>query len=138
MLAPWEPGVRRESFIQGVKIANLCGKNAAADPFLSREAVLCPKEDPWTTGGITVLRERFCRVYFFPVTVMEFFLFSEIRSTKSKPLMWRLADGMSESTVSGVGVLISLHVGHGSFEVLQNVLPHFGRYAVMCLVWQIG
>ena len=50
----------------------------------------------------------------------------EMRSTKSKPMTWRLADGMSISSVSGVGVLISWHVGHGSFEALQKSLPHFG------------
>jgi hypothetical protein len=37
----WEPGVRQESFIQGVKIANLVRKSAAADPFLSCGVSLC-------------------------------------------------------------------------------------------------
>ena len=35
VMTRWEPGVRQESFIQGVKIANLVRKSAAADPFLS-------------------------------------------------------------------------------------------------------
>jgi hypothetical protein len=51
----------------------------------------------------------------------------EMSSTKSKPRTWRLADGMSISSVSGVEVLISWHVGHGSLESLQNSFPHFGR-----------
>ena len=31
---------------------------------------------------------------------------------------------MSLSSVSGVGVLIPWHVGHGSFETLQDLMPH--------------
>ena len=65
MLARWEPGVRRESFIQGVKMANLCGKSATADPFLSREATLCSKEDPLRTGSSTRLKGKVLQGFIF-------------------------------------------------------------------------
>ena len=86
MLARWEPGVRRESFIQGVKMANLCGKSAAADPFLSREATLFSKEDPWSTGGSTLLEGKgFAGVYFFSPAAMDFLFFSLLYGMKLHP-----------------------------------------------------
>ena len=67
--------------------------------------------------------------------LLGFNLTPEMRSTKSKPLTWRLADGMSISSVSGVGVLISLHVGHGSFEALQNSSPFHILGGNMYYMW---
>ena len=67
-------------------------------------------------------------VFSSPISVLlGIILIPDMRSTKFKPMTWRLADGMSISTVLGVGVLISWHVGHGSFEALQYSCPHFGR-----------
>jgi len=43
------PLFRREILYTGCQMANLCGKNAAADPLLPREATLCKKEDPSST-----------------------------------------------------------------------------------------
>jgi hypothetical protein len=65
VLVRWEPGVRRESFIQGVKMADLCGKSAAADPFLSREATLCSKEYPLRTGSSTRLKGKVLQGFTF-------------------------------------------------------------------------
>jgi len=76
VLTRWEPGVRRESFIQGVKMANLCGKSAAADPFLSREATLCFKEDPLRTGSSTRLKGKVLQGFsFFSRLPWRFFFF---------------------------------------------------------------
>jgi hypothetical protein len=82
VLSRWDPGVRRESFIQGVKMANLCGKSAPGDPFLSCEATMCSKEDPWSTGGRTLLEGKgFAGVYFFfPVAIDFLFPLTKVDS----------------------------------------------------------
>ncbi len=61
-------------------MTNLCGKSAAADPFLSREGTMCSKQDAWTTGGSTLVeRKGFAGVYFFPAAAIDFFLFCRAR-----------------------------------------------------------
>ncbi len=53
------------------------GKSAAADPFLSREATLCSKQEAWTTGGSTLLERKGLQGFiFFHAVAIDFFLFS--------------------------------------------------------------
>ncbi len=73
VMTRWEPGVRRESFIQGVKMENLCGENATVDPFLSSDTTLCLKEDPCRTGAGTSLKGKVLQG--FPFFYPDFFLF---------------------------------------------------------------
>jgi hypothetical protein len=57
------------------------GKSAAADPFLSREATLCSKEDPLRTGSSTRLKGKVLQgiTFFSRLPWILFFFFLSIR-----------------------------------------------------------
>ena len=52
------------------------GKSAAADPFLSREATLCSKEDPLRTGSSTRLKGKVLQGFTFSFRLPWRFFFS--------------------------------------------------------------
>ena len=77
VMTRWEPGVRQESFIQGVKMANLCGRKT---PLLILSFVWCfsvsQGRDPCGHSSTRTFEGRFCRDSFFSTSPLNFF-FSE-------------------------------------------------------------
>jgi hypothetical protein len=74
VMTRWEPGVRQESFIQGVKMANLCGRKT---PLLILSFVWCfsvsQGRDPCGHSSTRTFEGRFCRDSFFSTSPLNFF-----------------------------------------------------------------
>ena len=75
VMTRWEPGVRQESFIQGVKMANLCGRKT---PLLILSFVWCfsvsQGRDPCGHSSTRTFEGRFCRDSFFFYFAIKFFV----------------------------------------------------------------
>jgi hypothetical protein len=85
VMTRWEPGVRQESFIQGVKMANLCGRKT---PLLILSFVWCfsvsQGRDPCGHSSTRTFEGRFCRDSFFSTSPLNFFFFSYVKELKDR------------------------------------------------------
>ncbi len=93
MMTRWEPGVRRESFIQGVKMANLCGENTTTDPFLSCGVYLSLKAE------ISALRLKMANLCGENTTTDPFLSCGVYLSLKARISVLRLSSGVFPTKV---------------------------------------